>query len=261
MTLPDDRLDPQLLARLDPTSRMLAEQVVVNAAAVAQATFIEFSDDPASEFAVASHLDATSTWKTITERVAMACAHAVLWGFAGEPISTARISEAHRRIFLTTFPNEAGAIRSRGIEVTYGFVAGTASTPVHRTQRGTGSQQLPRKLDIVCKEFNLAAEREDRRSEAELTELTEIAVRFYVKFLRMSELSKHARNGIRRPSGDHPQSNGGSRTTARHSSLRRSPRASPIRPRSLGRVSRWRSRRPPVRKDPFGGDEVLPVYA
>jgi fido (protein-threonine AMPylation protein) len=153
------------------------------AAAAAESTFERFRDEPDSDFYEAPRRSPEETWQEIRSRVGLTAAQAISLALADADLTPALLCEWHRRIFETTFPGQAGRLRTgRGL-TTYGYVVGPRNSPVDKTGRGTGARKLPGRLRKICEEFNQAAGDLGDATEPRLLDSTLPAARLYAKLL------------------------------------------------------------------------------
>lgn len=153
------------------------------ATAAAKLTFEQFRDEPDSDYYQAPGCTPEQTWQEVRERVGLAAAEAVVLALEEATLTPEIVCGWHHRIFETTFPDDAGRVRSQRHVTTYGYVAGTKDVPVNRTGRGTAARKLPRRLRKVCKEFNEAAAEAEGIQDSRLIEATFPAARLYAKLL------------------------------------------------------------------------------
>lgn len=153
------------------------------AAAAGELTFERFRDEPDSDFYRAPGRSPEQTWQEIRERVGRVAAEAVALALEDVELSPHLLCEWHRRIFESTFPKEAGRIRSARDLTTYGYVVGPEDRPVNKTGRGTSARRLPRRLLKICREFNEAAAEFRTAATPRLLDATFPAARLYAKLL------------------------------------------------------------------------------
>jgi fido (protein-threonine AMPylation protein) len=165
---------------LDP-DRLTGFQAAATAAA--ELTFEQFRDEPDSDYYQAPGRTPEQTWQEVRERVGLVAADAVALALRDATLTPEVFVEWHRHIFMTTFPDDAGRVRSgRGL-TTYGYVAGIKDAPVNKTGRGTAARKLPRRLRKVCEEFNRAAGEAEAAESSQLIDATLPAARLYAKLL------------------------------------------------------------------------------
>ena len=153
------------------------------AKAAADLTFEQFRDEPDSAFYRASVRTPEQTWDEIRDRVGIVAAEAAALALDDAALRPEIVLGWHRRIFETTFPADAGRIRSRREAITYGYLAGSKDAPVNKTGRGTRARALLRRLRKVCSEFNEAAAEAERSGDSPLVDATFPAARLYAKLL------------------------------------------------------------------------------
>jgi fido (protein-threonine AMPylation protein) len=153
------------------------------ATTAAESTFERFRDDSDSDYYQAPGRTPEETWQEIRARVGLVCAEAVTAASADPTLTTGLISDWHRRIFETTFPGEAGELRTGREAVTYGYVVGPRHRPVNKTGRGTRARALPRRLRKICEEFNQAAVEAQESGPSPLLDATFPAAKLYAKLL------------------------------------------------------------------------------
>lgn len=153
------------------------------ATAAAELTFERFRDEPDSDYYQASGLTPEQTWQEVRGRVGLVSAEAVALALKDATLMPETICGWHRAIFETTFPDDAGHLRSGRGPMTYGYVAGPKSEPVNKTGRGTAARKLPRRLRKICEEFNGAAADLQKADRPHLIDVTFPAARLYAKLL------------------------------------------------------------------------------
>lgn len=124
------------------------------------ASFERFSDEPGSPFYRAHGRTPEATWHEIVRCQVAVLATIVEQTEAG-PLAVAPrlISEWHRGVFGTTFPEDAGRFRGQLTDgswehVTFGITVGTSLTSRVRPMRGSHPTRIYENLQRACNEFN-----------------------------------------------------------------------------------------------------------
>jgi fido (protein-threonine AMPylation protein) len=165
------------------TDESTREQLREAAVAAAESTFERFRDDSDSDYYEAPGLTPVETWREIRARVGLVAAGAVELALHDSVLTPSLLSDWHARIFESTFPADAGTLRSGRDTVTYGYVVGPRDRVVNKTGRGTRARALPRRLRRICEEFNrTAADLQDAEA-PRLIDVTYPAARLYAKLL------------------------------------------------------------------------------
>jgi fido (protein-threonine AMPylation protein) len=175
--------DGESLPALDAADEGAVDRLRGSAQIAASQTFGPFNDEPESPFYAADDATPQQTWERIAERVSLATAAAVAHGATGQPISVENVSRLHEIIFSTTFPKDAGRLRTRGEEAQYGIVIGTRERPVPSHARASAGARVSTRLEKSCREFNDDIEATEGRQTILLEELVLVAVRLYAKVL------------------------------------------------------------------------------
>lgn len=153
------------------------------AAAAAELTFERFHDEPDSDYYEAPGRSPAQTWQEIRTRVGLAAADAVALALEDRALTPELLCGWHGRIFQTTFPDDAGRLRSGRGTTTYGYVVGPKDAAVAKTGRGTRPRALPRRLRKICEEFNGATAHLQGAEAPRLIDATFPASRLYAKLL------------------------------------------------------------------------------
>jgi fido (protein-threonine AMPylation protein) len=165
---------------LDP-DRLTEFQAAATAAA--ELTFEQFRDEPDSDYYQALDRTPEQTWQEVRARVGLVAAEAVELALEDATLTPRLLCIWHRRIFETTFPEDAGRLRSRRGMATYGYVVGPKDAAVNKTGRGTRPRALPRRLGRACEEFNRTATDLQNAEAPRLIDVTLPASRLYAKLL------------------------------------------------------------------------------
>jgi fido (protein-threonine AMPylation protein) len=153
------------------------------ATAAAELTFERFRDEPDSDYFQALGHSAEQTWQEIRGRVGLVASEAVALALEDAVLTPQLLCTWHRRIFETTFPEDAGRLRSGRDTATYGYVVGPKDAAVNKTGRGTRPRALPSRLRKVCEEFNRTAAGLEGAAAPRLIDVTFPAARLYAKLL------------------------------------------------------------------------------
>jgi fido (protein-threonine AMPylation protein) len=165
---------------LDP-DRLTEFQAAATAAA--ELTFEQFRDEPDSDYYQALNRTPEQTWQEVRARVGLVAAETVELALEDAMLTPELLCTWHRRIFETTFPEDAGRLRSGRDTATYGYVVGPKDAAVNKTGRGTRPRALPSRLRKVCEEFNRTAADLEGAEAPRLIDVTFPAARVYAKLL------------------------------------------------------------------------------
>lgn len=153
------------------------------ATAAANLTFEQFRDQPESDFYQAPGRTPEETWHEVRDRVGIVAAEAASLALDDAALTPEIVLGWHRRIFESTFPENAGRLRTGRDPITYGYVVGPKDAPVNKTGQGTRARALPRRLQKICNEFNETAAALGRAKGPRLIDVTLPAARVYTKLL------------------------------------------------------------------------------
>ena len=147
-------------------------------------------DDPESPFYCAAGLTPQETWDEITECLTRTLLEAAEQREAGRELPKLEtVVGFHEAIFKSTFPDEAGRLRSKLPDgtwehVEFGIDVGTALTRTVRPMRGTHPSRIEVRVNAACQEFVAVAEELISGSAAAtLRTATDAAARLYAKLL------------------------------------------------------------------------------
>jgi fido (protein-threonine AMPylation protein) len=155
------------------------------------ASFEAFRDHEDSAFYQAPGLTPQATWDEIHRSLAAVSAELVVRyesGFRLE-VSVLAISEWHREIFVSTFPDDAGRFRSQDRSgewehISFGIEVGTARTARIRRIQGTHPNKIQGRIEDACKDFSAFRLLAEKTPEAfQLSDVTFEIARLYTKLL------------------------------------------------------------------------------
>lgn len=127
-------------------------------------TFLEFTDKEASPFYCADGRTARETWVAVWEAMRRTLAEIAYRQRDGTlEITPSALVEWHRRIFISTFPDDAGRVRGwfatgEPEHVHYGIDVGTTKTRVIQQHRGAHPNRIAERLDEVFAQYREAVE-------------------------------------------------------------------------------------------------------
>ena len=173
-----------------PLASMNGEEQELAAAAVqaARATFAQFGDKPDSAFYAAPGLTAKETWERVVEELARVCVVAALDGTRDVPLGVDDLELIHRGIFEPVFGSSVAGFRSSDEFVDFPIYVGTRARPELRTRHGASPKQIQKRLRHALRNFDgglTALARQAAAQRAELRDAVEIAVKLYVRIIRI----------------------------------------------------------------------------